>query len=84
MSQQDEQRNDSKDRNGDQLMTAQEVAALLNLSPKTVYRWGDEGILPRIKMGRNVRFRRSVVEDFIREHEDEHGGWGELAQRFVK
>ena len=44
------------------LMTAAEVATLLGVPVSTVRHWGREGLLPRIKLGRHVRFLRSHVE----------------------
>lgn len=44
------------------LMTAAEVASLLGVPVSTVRHWGREGLLPRIKLGRHVRFIRAHVE----------------------
>lgn len=44
------------------LMTVVEVAALLRLHPKTVYRLVEEGKLACIRVGRSVRFRADVIE----------------------
>ena len=44
------------------LMTAAEVAALLGVPVSTVRHWGRAGLLPRIKLGRHVRFIRAHVE----------------------
>jgi excisionase family DNA binding protein len=46
-------------------MTAAEVAELLGVPVSTVREWGRNGILPRIKLGRHVRFIRSQVEEAI-------------------
>ena len=50
------------------LLTAEELAALLNVSEKTVYRWSKSGSLPSVGIGKLVRFsqRRSAV-GFARE-----------------
>jgi len=39
-----------------ELMTAREVAALLEVPISTVLEWGRNGTLPRVKLGRRVRF----------------------------
>lgn len=40
-----------------QLYTAEEIRQILNLkSVQTVYRWGQQGKIPRIKVGALVRF----------------------------
>jgi excisionase family DNA binding protein len=44
------------------LMTAAQVAELLDVPVSTVREWGRRGILPRVKLGRHVRFVRAHVE----------------------
>jgi excisionase family DNA binding protein len=44
------------------LLTAREVAALLKLSPSTVARLQRMRVLPFVKVGRSVRFRKIDVE----------------------
>jgi excisionase family DNA binding protein len=46
-------------------MTACEVAELLEVPVSTVHEWGRKGTLPRVKLGRHVRFIRSHVEAAI-------------------
>jgi excisionase family DNA binding protein len=46
-------------------MTAREVAELLNVPVSTVLEWGRRGTLPRVKLGRHVRFIRAHVEAAI-------------------
>lgn len=48
-----------------ELMTAAEVAELLGVPVSTVREWGRQGTLPRVKLGRHVRFVRSQVEAAI-------------------
>ena len=48
-----------------ELMTAYEVAELLDVPVSTVHEWGRKGTLPRVKLGRHVRFIRSHVEAAI-------------------
>lgn len=48
-----------------ELMTAREVAQLLDVPVSTVHEWGRKGTLPRVKLGRHVRFIRSHVEAAI-------------------
>ena len=47
------------------LMTAKQVAELLDVPVSTVREWGRNGTLPRVKLGRHVRFLRSRVEAAI-------------------
>lgn len=49
-------------------MTAGEVARLLEVSPKTVSRWADKGLIPCVvTLGRHRRFDRRVVQKIHRE-----------------
>lgn len=48
-----------------ELMTATEVAQLLGVPVSTVREWGRNGTLPRVKLGRHVRFIRTHVEAAI-------------------
>lgn len=45
-----------------ELMTASEVAAVLDVPVSTVLHWGRIGVLPRVKLGRHVRFIRAHVQ----------------------
>jgi excisionase family DNA binding protein len=47
------------------LMTAADVADLVRVPVSTVREWGRNGTLPRIKLGRHVRFIRAQVEATI-------------------
>jgi len=47
------------------LMTAQEVAARLRVSPATVYVWLKAGVLPACKIGGTWRVRRHELETRI-------------------
>ncbi len=48
-----------------ELMSAQEVAELMDVPVSTVREWGRNGTLPRVKLGRHVRFIRGHVEAAI-------------------
>jgi excisionase family DNA binding protein len=48
-----------------ELMTAHEVAELMDVPVSTVREWGRNGTLPRVKLGRHVRFIRDHVEAAI-------------------
>jgi excisionase family DNA binding protein len=52
-----------------ELMTAAEVAELLDVPVSTVREWGRNGTLPRVKLGRHVRFIRTHVEAWILQSE---------------
>jgi excisionase family DNA binding protein len=48
-----------------ELMTAREVAERIGVPISTVREWGRNGTLPRVKLGRHVRFIRGHVEATI-------------------
>ena len=52
-----------------ELMTSREVAELLDVPISTVLEWGRNGTLPRVKLGRHVRFIRAHVEATILDKE---------------
>jgi len=45
----------------DELMTAEQVAALLHMRPSTVGDYARRGLIPSIKLGRHRRFVRTDV-----------------------
>jgi len=45
------------------LYTADEIAKLYNIHPKTVYRLGREGKLKLVRVGRSVRFYEPTEEE---------------------
>jgi excisionase family DNA binding protein len=49
----------------DELMTAEQVAALLLLPASTVKDYARRGVLPSIKLGKHRRFVRSQVQEAI-------------------
>ena len=51
----------------DDVLTVNDVAALLELKPYTVKEYARRGILPGRKLGRTWRFLRPELEDAIRE-----------------
>lgn len=53
----------------DRLLTAEDVAALLQVKPSWVYAESRAGRLPTVPVGRYKRFRRSAVEAWICELE---------------
>lgn len=51
----------------DRLLTLTQVSELLGVHRTTLYRWNNEGVLPFIRVWRNVRVSQSVVERIARE-----------------
>ncbi len=54
----------------EEIITPAEVASLLRIHVKTVYRLAEEGLIPGRKIGRSWRFRRSSVLELI-SHEEQ-------------
>lgn len=57
----------------DEVMTREQVAALLKVKPITVQRWHHRG-LPYSKLGTSTRYRRSAVLAWVAEHERRQEG----------
>jgi len=57
-------------------MTAAQVAELLSVPVSTVRDWGRSGVLPRVKLGRHVRFIRAQVEEVVLRAADRQAGAG--------
>ncbi len=49
----------------EEIITPAEVASLLRIHVKTVYRLAEEGLIPGKKIGRSWRFRKSSVLELI-------------------
>ncbi len=54
----------------EEIITPTEVASLLRIHVKTVYRLAEEGLIPGKKIGRSWRFRKSSVLELI-SHENQ-------------
>jgi excisionase family DNA binding protein len=52
-----------------ELLSAEDVAALIGVKETTVWRWCREGNLPCLKIGKHWRVRREALEDFLRRSE---------------
>ena len=47
------------------IMTAREVAAYLRVTETTVYKLAQAGEIPAVKVGRNWRFRRDLIDEWF-------------------
>lgn len=45
--------------------TAEELAAIYNVSDKTVFRWADIGEIPCVRKGRTVRFPKALLNPIL-------------------
>jgi excisionase family DNA binding protein len=50
-----------------EILTIEEVAAYLRLTPQTIYKWAQEKRIPAVKLGKEWRFRRSVIDRWFDE-----------------
>jgi excisionase family DNA binding protein len=48
------------------LMTVKEVAALLRVSPQTLYKMLEQGTIPAVKIGSQWRFDRDQIRDWLK------------------
>ena len=55
----------------DEIMTLEEVAKYLKLKPQTIYSWAQKGNIPAAKIGKEWRFRKSVVDNWFNKHMDD-------------
>lgn len=51
-----------------ELLTETEVAALLKVCRRQLYKWRVAGVIPSFKLGRAVRFRASEVAAALERH----------------
>ena len=54
-------------------MTVKEVAALLRVSPQTLYKMLDQGEIPAVKVGSQWRFDRNRIRDWLEGQSSETG-----------
>jgi excisionase family DNA binding protein len=52
---------------GSEILTLEEVAAYLRLTPQTIYKWAQERRIPAVKLGKEWRFRRSILDRWLDE-----------------
>lgn len=46
-------------------MTLEEVAAYLKVKPQTIYTWAQEKRIPGAKLGKEWRFKKSVIDEWF-------------------
>lgn len=54
----------------EEIMTLEEVAKYLKVKPQTIYAWAQDGKIPAAKLGKEWRFKRSVIDRWFNEHID--------------
>ncbi len=53
------------------IMTLEEVAAYLKVKPQTIYTWAQEKRIPAAKLGKEWRFKKSIIDAWFVDHIDE-------------
>src|SRR6184192_1428607 len=48
-----------------EILTLEEVARYLRLKPQTLYKWAQERRIPAVKLGKEWRFRKSVLDRWL-------------------
>lgn len=49
----------------ERLMTARQVSELLEVNPSTIYQWVHLGLIPYVKLGKCVRFKKTELFRWI-------------------
>lgn len=53
------------------IMTLEEVAKYLKLKPQTIYTWAQNNKIPAAKLGKEWRFKKSIIDRWFNKHIDE-------------
>jgi excisionase family DNA binding protein len=64
------------------ILTLEEVASYLRLTPQTIYKWAQEKRIPGAKLGKEWRFRKSIIDRWLDDqilHDD--SGFSHLRNR---
>jgi excisionase family DNA binding protein len=54
----------------DEIMTIEEVAKYLKLKPQTIYTWAQNAKIPAAKLGKEWRFKKTVIDKWFNQHID--------------
>jgi excisionase family DNA binding protein len=73
--------NDSIPSRDHEILTLEEVATYLRLKPQTIYKWAQEKRIPAVKLGKEWRFRRSILDRWLDEQMlGENSGFSHLRE----
>jgi excisionase family DNA binding protein len=61
-------------------MTLEEVAAYLKVKPQTIYTWAQEKRIPAAKLGKEWRFKKSIIDEWFIAHID--GKFADVIERW--
>lgn len=64
-----------------EILTLEEVANYLRLTPQTIYKWVQEGRIPAVKLGKEWRFRKSILDRWLDQQMlNEDSGFSQLRE----
>lgn len=64
-----------------EILTLEEVARYLRLKPQTIYRWAQERRIPAVKLGKEWRFRKTILDRWLNEQMlSEESGFSHLRE----
>ncbi len=52
---------------GNDILTVEEVAGYLRLQPQTINKWAQEKRIPAVKLGKEWRFRKTILDRWLDE-----------------
>jgi excisionase family DNA binding protein len=52
------------------IMTLEEVAAYLKVTPQTIYAWAQQKKIPAAKLGKEWRFKKGIIDRWFASHFD--------------
>jgi excisionase family DNA binding protein len=55
----------------DKIMTLEEVAEYLRVKPQTIYTWAQEKKIPAAKLGKEWRFKKSMIDKWFNDRIDD-------------
>ncbi|SHK03220.1 DNA binding domain-containing protein, excisionase family [Tangfeifania diversioriginum] len=55
----------------DEIMTLEEVAKYLKVKPQTIYTWAQNNKIPAAKLGKEWRFKKTVIDKWFNQHFDD-------------
>ena len=55
----------------DEILTLEEVAKYLKVKPQTIYTWAQNNKIPAAKLGKEWRFKKSIIDKWFNQHIDD-------------
>jgi excisionase family DNA binding protein len=63
------------------ILTLEEVAHYLRLKPQTIYKWAQDRRIPAVKLGKEWRFRKSIIDRWLdKQMLSDDSGFGHLRE----